>query len=570
MINRDLAYDYPFDKSWLIAEFFECPIILAILKISLTSDISELRTKKQLSYQSELIADIINVEITLDDPEFNIRLEAANIFLNNWQKNLIYFFKKSQKSISTLLIKKFNGHVHQHTLSILKKITEQNHKLSNDLIELIAQFLFDHDMTIVTNTADILLYHVEYNLLSQNIVDMIERILQNRSDQDTLIQILRKCAFNQCILTEKTLITLSNLLFESTKEMRRNNIILTLEFADRNQQLPEVINNLLKYEYYVKILTNSVCENEAKDAEQQLNMATLNGKQLSKGILNSLQRLLFDSKRVTGILQILINVTSNGQNLNNSIINSLSDLISNQINQTDKVYLIKIFLQIIKNHQIVSDTFLLQLQKFINDTEVNTDVILIYTNLLQLNTSHINNDVISRIYQLLENINELDLELKRNLSNFVKLAIESNITSPNLELLTSLLNEKDHLMQSNAIQMIYYMVEIKGCTLTEKILACLYQINTDAKVLEILELLDRIQQLPANIIEQLQFINYRKLHENINLLNKLKWAVSHGQILLKHHFVELSNLLYLTKKEHRILASEILQILMTILCLWAY
>ncbi|CAF4205562.1 unnamed protein product, partial [Rotaria sp. Silwood2] len=201
--------------------------------------------------------------------------------------NLIYFFKKSQKSISTLLIKKFNGHVHQHTLSILKKITEQNHKLSNDLIELIAQFLFDHDMTIVTNTADILLYHVEYNLLSQNIVDMIERILQNRSDQDTLIQILRKCAFNQCILTEKTLITLSNLLFESTKEMRRNNIILTLEFADRNQQLPEVINNLLKYEYYVKILTNSVCENEAKDAEQQLNMATLNGKQLSKGILNS-------------------------------------------------------------------------------------------------------------------------------------------------------------------------------------------------------------------------------------------------------------------------------------------
>ncbi|CAF2929584.1 unnamed protein product [Rotaria sp. Silwood2] len=425
-------------------------------------------------------------------------------------------------------------------------------------------------MTIVTNTADILLYHVEYNLLSQNIVDMIERILQNRSDQDTLIQILRKCAFNQCILTEKTLITLSNLLFESTKEMRRNNIILTLEFADRNQQLPEVINNLLKYEYYVKILTNSVCENEAKDAEQQLNMATLNGKQLSKGILNSLQRLLFDSKRVTGILQILINVTSNGQNLNNSIINSLSDLISNQINQTDKVYLIKIFLQIIKNHQIVSDTFLLQLQKFINDTEVNTDVILIYTNLLQLNTSHINNDVISRIYQLLENINELDLELKRNLSNFVKLAIESNITSPNLELLTSLLNEKDHLMQSNAIQMIYYMVEIKGCTLTEKILACLYQINTDAKVLEILELLDRIQQLPANIIEQLQFINYRKLHENINLLNKLKWAVSHGQILLKHHFVELSNLLYLTKKEHRILASEILQILMTILCLWAY
>ncbi|CAF2729857.1 unnamed protein product [Rotaria sp. Silwood2] len=324
-------------------------------------------------------------------------------------------------------------------------------------------------MTIVTNTADILLYHVEYNLLSQNIVDMIERILQNRSDQDTLIQILRKCAFNQCILTEKTLITLSNLLFESTKEMRRNNIILTLEFADRNQQLPEVINNLLKYEYYVKILTNSVCENEAKDAEQQLNMATLNGKQLSKGILNSLQRLLFDSKRVTGILQILINVTSNGQNLNNSIINSLSDLISNQINQTDKVYLIKIFLQIIKNHQIVSDTFLLQLQKFINDTEVNTDVILIYTNLLQLNTSHINIDVISRIYQLLENTNELDLELKRNLSNFVKLAIESNIISPNLELLTSLLNEKDHLIQSNAIQMIYYMVKIKGCTLTEKI-----------------------------------------------------------------------------------------------------
>ncbi|CAF4727905.1 unnamed protein product, partial [Rotaria sp. Silwood2] len=154
-------------------------------------------------------------------------------------------------------------------------------------------------MTIVTTTADILLYHVEYHLLSQNIVDMVERILQNRSDQDTLIQILRKCAFDQCILTEKTLITLSNLLFESTKEIRRNNIILTLEFTDRNQQLPEVVNNLLKFEYYVKILTNSVCENEAKYAEQQLNMATLNGKQLSNGILNSLQRLLFDSKRVT-------------------------------------------------------------------------------------------------------------------------------------------------------------------------------------------------------------------------------------------------------------------------------
>ncbi|CAF4548129.1 unnamed protein product, partial [Rotaria sp. Silwood2] len=138
-------------------------------------------------------AVLVNVEITLDDPEFNIRLEAANIFLNNWQKNLIYFFKKSQKSISRLLTKKFNGHVHQHTLSILKKIVEQNHQLSNDLIELIAQFLFDHDITIVTTTADILLYHVEYHLLSQNIVDMIERILQNRSDQDTLIQILRKC-----------------------------------------------------------------------------------------------------------------------------------------------------------------------------------------------------------------------------------------------------------------------------------------------------------------------------------------------------------------------------------------
>ncbi|CAF4742873.1 unnamed protein product, partial [Rotaria sp. Silwood2] len=191
---------------------------------------------------------------------------------------------------------------------------------------------------------------------------------------------------------------------------------------------------------------------------------------------------------------------------------------------------------------------------------VNTDVILIYTNLLQLNTSHINIDVISRIYQLLENTNELDLELKRNLSNFVKLAIESNIISPNLELLTSLLNEKDHLIQSNAIQMIYYMVKIKGCTLTEKILACLYQINTDEKVFEILELVDRIQQLPANIIEKIQFINYRNLHEDINLLNKLKLAVSHGQILLKHHFVELSNLLYSTKKEHRILASEILQI----------
>ncbi|CAF3635178.1 unnamed protein product, partial [Rotaria sp. Silwood2] len=73
----------------------------------------------------------------------------------------------------------------------------------------------------------------------------------------------------------------------------------------------------------------------------------------------------------------------------------------------------------------------------------------------------------------------------------------------------------------------------------------------------------RIQQLPANIIEKLQFINYRNLHEDINLLNKLKWAVSHEQILLKHHFVELSNLLYSTKKEYRILTSEILQIVIS-------
>ncbi|CAF1274577.1 unnamed protein product [Rotaria sp. Silwood1] len=210
-----------------------------------------------------------------------------------------------------------------------------------------------------------------------------------------------------------------------------------------------------------------------------------------------------------------------------------------------------------------SDTFLLQLKKFINDTQVNTDVILIYTNLLQLNTNHINTDVISCIYQLLENINELDLELKQNLSIFVKLAIESNITPPNLELLTSRLNEKDHLLQSNAIQIIYYMVNIKKCTLTEKILTCLYQINKDEKVLEILELVNRIQQLPANIIEKLQFINYRNLHEDINLFNKLKWAVSHEQILLKHHFVELSNLLYSTKKEYRLLASEILQIVIS-------
>jgi hypothetical protein len=227
------------------------------------------------------------MEIALDDPEFVIRITTADVLLNNWQKNPIYFLNKSQKSITKLLTNKFDAKIQNRVLSILKTIVEQKQELSNDLMEIITSFLFEPDISGVTLITDILFHYVKYHKLQKNIVRFIEQALYTKQNQDTLIAILRKCTFHQCILTENTLITLGDILLESIEEITINNIISTLEFADRNQQLPEIINDLLKCVYYVKVLTNSECEEEVKYAEQQLIEATSKGRQLSKGILSS-------------------------------------------------------------------------------------------------------------------------------------------------------------------------------------------------------------------------------------------------------------------------------------------
>jgi hypothetical protein len=411
---------------------------------------------------------LINVEIALDDPEFDIRSTAADVFINNWQKNPIYFLRISQTSIIKLLTNQFHTEVQKLVLEILKNIVEQKQELSNDLMEIIALFLFQSDMTIVTPIIDLLFYYVKYHTLTQNIVHYIERALHNQQNQEKLIIILRKCAFHQSILTEKTLIILGDLLLKSTEETTINHIISTLEFADRNQILPEMINDLLKYEYYVKVLIHSQCEKEIEYAEQQLIDATSNGKQLSKNILSSLQQLLYNRKRETSILKIIVNITSNSQNLNNDMMKILSDLIS-QTTTTNRIDLIKIFLNVIGNNQTPPDTFLIHLQNFIGDNTINTDVILIYTILLERNANLLNTDVIGLIYQLLQNLNELNLELKRHLSTFAKLAVQSGIAPPKQELLTALLDEKDLLIRNNTIQMIDYLVKMKQYILSDNI-----------------------------------------------------------------------------------------------------
>jgi len=400
---------------------------------------------------------LIDVEIALDDPEFVIRSAAVHVFLLNWKKNPIYFLRTSQTSIIKLLTNQFNIEVQKDALLILKAMVEQKQELSNNLMEIIALFLFQPDMTIVILVIDLLFYYVKYHQLPQNIVHFIERALYTQQNQEKLIEILRKCTFHQSILTEKTLIILGDLLLKSAEEKTINNIISTLEFADRNQILPEMINDLLKYEYYIKILIHSKCEKEIKYAEQQLIDATSNGKGLSKGILSSLQQLLYNPKRETSILKIIVNITSNGQNINNDMMKILSDLIS-ETTTTNRIDLIQIFLNIIGNNQTPPDNFLIQLQKLIGDNTINTDVILIYTILLERNIYALSTNLIDRIYQLLQNLNELNLELKRHLSTFVKLAIESGIAPSKPELLTTFLDEKDLLIRNNTIQMFDYLV----------------------------------------------------------------------------------------------------------------
>jgi hypothetical protein len=167
----------------------------------------------------------------------------------------------------------------------------------------------------------------------------------------------------------------------------------------------------------------------------------------------------------------------------------------------------------------------------------------------------ISTDVISLIYQLLESVTELNFELKRHLSTFVKLAIQSGIAPSKPELLTVLLDEKDLL-----IQMIDYLVKTREYILSQNILISLSQISFDGKVQKIFEVAGQIQQLPTDISQRLALVHCQNLHQDINLLKRLESVVFQGQLLLDQHFSELSNLLYSSSDERRILAAQILSI----------
>ncbi len=123
------------------------------------------------------------------------------------------------------------------------------------------------------------------------------------------------------------------------------------------------------------------------------------------------------------------------------------------------------------------------------------------------------------------------------------------------ELLTVLLDEKDLL-----IQMIDYLVKTREYILSQNILISLSQISFDGKVQKIFETVGQIQQLPTDISQRLALVHCQNLHQDINLLKRLESAVFQGQLLLDQHFSELSNLLYSSSDERRILAAQILSI----------
>lgn len=502
---------------------------------------------------------LANVKIALDDPEISIRTIAVNTFLKNWKRSPVPIFKKSETSITPLLMHKFHVDAQKSTLSILKDIVQQKNELSNNLIQIIGQFLFNPDAYIVSTAAEILLYQAKCQTLSQNMIDIVERTLYNRSNQEILIQILRKCTLSQCILKEMTLIMLGDVLFDSEDELQRNNIVSTLEFADRNQSLPEIINDLLGCEYYTKLLKNSESQTELEYAEQQLIRITSSGRRLSKGILKTIQELLSRSERQTAILKMIADITSNGQSLTNNMIEILSNFIS-QTTSINQVSLIKIFRNLIKNNQTPPNTFFKHLHNFIFDASVNTDIIYMYTILLERNINSLDPVAINKIYQLLENPSELNLELKRTISVFLKQAIESDIVTPKPELLMVLLESGNISIQNNTIQMIHYLVKTKQYILSDNILYRLHQMSINETILEIFEKALQIQNLPIDIKERLELVCSQNMFKDMNSLEKLKLFVSHGQILLKRHFSQLSNLLYSSVEEERILASEILGI----------
>ena len=531
--------------------------LLKVLDFTIRKNV--ILTLKHISEQSMSIVlpslALMNVEIALNDDEFDIRSLAADVFINNWRKNPSYFLRISQTSIIKLFTNRFDIQVQKFALEILEQLVKQKQQISRELIETIAHGLLQSDLPII----NFFIHYVKYHQITQNILQSIERAFDTHQYNEEFIDIFQKCVSYQLILTERTLIILGDLLLESTDETIINKLISTLELADRNQIVPEMINDLLRNQFSIQVLIHSECEQHIKYFEQQLIDATSNAQRLSNGIMNSLQNLLLRQKYTSSILQMIFNVTLIGQNLRNDLINILSDLIS-QTTQTNQIILIKIFLNIISNNQLLPSTFLAQLPNFILDTSVNTDIVFIYTILLERNADISIANIIDPIYRLFDQLNELNSEFKRYLSAFIKLATKRANLLPQSEILVKMLKNEDLFIRKNILETIDYLVTIKRQILDINILNSLCEINSDKKVQQIFELVEQIQLLPTTINQRLTLARCKNLHININLLEQLKLAVSQGQLLSNEHFVELSNLLYSSNTEHRILASEILKI----------
>ena len=229
---------------------------------------------------------IEQVDVCLNDSEFNIRNPAVMVLLSYWTKLAEQDDEKLLRILSVLM-ETFMSTIFRHvfilnvqlsSLDLLRSLVEKGCALFKTFLHLIECCLYDREELISAKSIGVLQIYSKENPLPKTALVCLEHLLTTETPVlSQVISILKSIVANGHHLSKEAIDILAQLLFMSSEPKE---ITTLLAHADPNQPLPKGIDELLRQLYYGQVLRYSTCEVSLMKATKELLHSTSQGKPL--------------------------------------------------------------------------------------------------------------------------------------------------------------------------------------------------------------------------------------------------------------------------------------------------
>ncbi|CAF0774599.1 unnamed protein product [Didymodactylos carnosus] len=411
----------------------------------------------------ELTSNILKIiDYCLKSSESGVCNTAGMIFVNYWRQRIVrndrdlaFALSSNIENLVFIFRNRLELNVRREALHLLKLLVDKNYDLTNTLLQLIEYCFYDSDASISICAVNILTSYSKQHILPTRTIICLENLLTTETaNVADILPVLKKVVDQGHMLSEKSITHLGYLLLKIDDP---NNVVILLSHVDRYQPLSKTVNDLLRQDYYTKILRYSTCARSLDEAISGFINLTANGTQLSQSVLDSLFFLLKSSDRQMKLMPIVVNVTENGQQLkNNEHICTLTRIF---FDSDDKslIDLVRIFRNLSRMNQVIPDPVIEFLENFLVNSLLTGYIIEIFQHLIERQKLK-NQSIIGKVLKMLHfsESTVMNTEIYYRLVRFCKVVAN---------------NQPNEIDQARILSMLQFtqsaIVRKDGCTLAK-------------------------------------------------------------------------------------------------------